>query len=140
MVPSRVPLFQFVITRLSFSTRSATRTAMLLRAATSPARLAVWIASTATGITMARNSIAAITSASVNAAQDFLAAGVVNFITLMVACLDQPARKPRTVRQLQRLWAAFINRPVRQELDRRQILKRHRRSRAHGAGHHNLQR
>ena len=43
------------------------RAAAPFRAATSPARLATCSASTAAGMTMARNSIAASTSASVNA-------------------------------------------------------------------------
>ena len=50
-VPLCRPLPQFVVTMLSFKIRSATRAASLLRAATSPARLATCSTSTATGIT-----------------------------------------------------------------------------------------
>src|ERR1019366_3873868 len=66
-VPLCIPPLQFVVTRLSFKIRSATRAAAPFLAPPSPARLATCSASTAVGMTMARNSSAASTSASVKA-------------------------------------------------------------------------
>src|SRR5208282_6564145 len=114
---------------LSFKIRSATRAAVPLRAATSPARLATCSASTIAGITMARNSIAASTSASVKAAQlrfvaadvsrlilatefradsrpllrskKFLFIGIPGVITITVARFDQPQGMALGVQQLQ---------------------------------------
>src|SRR5262249_55742103 len=61
---------QLVLTRLSLRTRSAANAASPFRAATSPARLAMLRPSSATGITIAMNTSAAITSASVNPAAE----------------------------------------------------------------------
>src|ERR1035438_6666445 len=109
-----MPPLQFVVTRLSFKTRSATRAAAALRVATSPARLATFIASTAVGMTMARNSSAAKTSASVKAAQ-FLLAGIANFITGAQRRFGKPAPEPVAVYQFQRLRTVLVHRAVRQK-------------------------
>src|SRR5262245_65797052 len=116
-VPVNVAV-QLVVTRFSFKTASATRAASALRAETSPERLAMCSASTATGTTIAMSSSAASTSASVNAeARRFLSVAAANFITHTIGRLDQPKHFAALRGQAQLGRARFVRRTVRQEAD-----------------------
>src|SRR5690242_1489690 len=109
---------------MRFSTRMrwATRAASPLRSATEPARLAIWRPSMATGITMAMNSNAASTSASVKAARRLAACAgqllfvrVANFIGQVVGRLGQPERSPVAADEAQLLGTGFADGPIRQK-------------------------
>src|ERR1035438_1071067 len=139
-VPLWTDWLQFVVTRVSARRRCATRAASPLRAATVPARLATCIASSATGITIAMNTRAASTSASVKAAHCamhsdcpglFLCAG--NLITDPIPRLPHPKRRAVPVGQAQCLGAGLAEGTVRQKAYRRQV-RMHERNTRHAGG------
>src|SRR6266446_3697223 len=113
-------LFQLVVTIFSLRIRSATSAASLLRAATSPARLAMLSPSNATGIRMAMKTSAASTSARVK--PEWLLVGAsANFIAQVVARLAEPYRVSRSPAQMEQVWTAFIDGSVGQKTDLGQI-------------------
>src|SRR3954468_9066134 len=112
-VPLSADWFQLVVTLFSFKMLSATRAASALRVPISPARLAMCSASTATGMTMAMNNIAASTSASVKAEARCLAVAIANFIVHAIGRLKEPENIAVLRSNPDRRRTGFINGSVR---------------------------